>query len=103
MHLTEVQDQAIQARMALIVGANTFDRFFAGVRFDEVDGDLLFVYAKDENCAAQIEDNYALHISIVATDILKRYRNSARFAEGSSLVARSRCHGTSAFLLPPML
>jgi hypothetical protein len=72
MHLTEVQDEAIQARMALIVGAKTFDRFFAGVRFDEVDGDLLFVYAKNENCTAQIEDNYALHISIIATDILKR-------------------------------
>jgi hypothetical protein len=72
MHLTEVQDQAIQACMAFIVGSNTFDRLFAGVRFDEVDGDLLFVYAKDENCAAQIEDNYTLHISIVATDILKR-------------------------------
>jgi hypothetical protein len=58
--------------MALIVGAKTFDRLFAGVRFDEVGGDLLFVYAKDENCAAQIEDTYALHISIIATDILKR-------------------------------
>jgi hypothetical protein len=72
MNLTDVQDQAIQARMALIVGAKTFDRLFAGVRFDEVDGDLLFVYAKDENCAAEIEDTYALHISIIATDILKR-------------------------------
>ena len=37
MQLTEVQDQAIQAKMALIVGANTFDRMFAGVRFDEID------------------------------------------------------------------
>jgi hypothetical protein len=72
MNLTDVQDQAIQARLALILGAKTFDRLFAGVRFDEVDGGLLFVYARDENCAAQIEDTYALHISIVATDILKR-------------------------------
>lgn len=37
MHLTPVQDQAIAARMALIVGATTFDRLFASVRFDEVD------------------------------------------------------------------
>jgi hypothetical protein len=72
MNLTDVQDQAIQARLALILGAKTFDRLFAGVRFDEVDGGLLFVYARDENCAAQIEDTYALHISIVATYILKR-------------------------------
>ena len=72
MQLTLVQDQAIAARMALIVGGATFDRLFAGVRFDEVDGDILYVYAKDEVTAAEIEDNFALHISIVATDILKR-------------------------------
>lgn len=58
--------------MALIVGGATFDRLFAGVRFDEVDGDLLYVYARDEDAAAEMEDDFALHISIVATDILKR-------------------------------
>ncbi|MGY3477383.1 hypothetical protein [Bradyrhizobium ottawaense] len=45
--------------MALIVGARTFDRLLAGVRFDEVDGDILFVYAKDEDTAAKIEDAFA--------------------------------------------
>ena len=70
MRITSVQDQAIAARMALIVGGTTFDRLFAGVRFDEVDGDILYVYAKET--ADEVEDNFALHISIVATDILKR-------------------------------
>jgi hypothetical protein len=64
--ITSIQDQAIAARMALIVGAATFDRLFAGIQFDEVDG------AKDEETAAEIEDNFALHISIIATEILKR-------------------------------
>ena len=70
MQLTQVQDQAIQARMALIVGANTFDRLFAGIRFDELDGPLLYVYAKNEQTAAEIEDNYTLHISITASKII---------------------------------
>ena len=72
MHLTLVQAQAIAARMALIVGAEEFDRLFLGVQFSEVDGDILFVYALDEDRAAEMEDSYALHISIIATDILKR-------------------------------
>ena len=72
MHLTLVQEQAIAARMALIVGAKEFDRLFLGMQFSEVDGDILFVYALDEVRAAEMEDRYALHISIVATDILKR-------------------------------
>jgi hypothetical protein len=72
MSLTLIQDQAIAARMALIVGATVFDYLFAGVEFSEVDGDILFVYARDEERAAEMEDTYALHISIIATDILKR-------------------------------
>jgi hypothetical protein len=51
--------------MALIVGAITFDRLFGGIRFDEVDGDVLFAYAKDEQTAAEIENTFALHISII--------------------------------------
>jgi hypothetical protein len=65
------QDLAIAARMALIVGGATFDRLFTGVRFDEVDGDILYVYAQNEETAAEMEDNFALHISTVATDVLK--------------------------------
>jgi hypothetical protein len=72
MNITLVQNQAIQARMALIVGAKTFDRLFAGIRFDETDGPLLYVYAKDEETAAELEDNFALHIATVASGILKR-------------------------------
>jgi hypothetical protein len=72
MILTPVQDEAITARMALIVGGTTFDRLFSGVRFDEVDGDILYVYAKNEETAAEMEDSFALHISIIATDILQR-------------------------------
>ena len=72
MHLSQIEDHAIQARLALIVGAKTFDRLFTGIRFDESDGPLLYVYARDEETAVEIEDNYALHIAIVASGILKR-------------------------------
>jgi hypothetical protein len=72
MHLSLVQEQAITARMALIVGAKEFDRLFLGVQFSEVDEGILFCFAMNEELAAEMEDKYALHISIVATDILKR-------------------------------
>lgn len=72
MQLTEIQNLAIQARMALMVGAETFDRLFAGIRFAEAEGGLLYVYARDEETAADIEDDHALDISIVASAILKQ-------------------------------
>jgi len=72
MQLTDVQDYAIQARVALVIGAPVFDRVFAGVRFAEADGPLLYVYAKDESVAAEIEDDFSLLIADIAARLLKR-------------------------------
>jgi hypothetical protein len=72
MHLKLAEDQAIAARMALIVGADNFDRLFRGIQFDEFDGTVLYVYAADEYRAAEIEDTFSLHISTIASGILKR-------------------------------
>jgi hypothetical protein len=72
MDLTDIQNYAIQARMAAVLGASEFDRVFAGVRFAEVDGPLLYVYAKDEGTAAEIEDDFAFLIADIASRILKQ-------------------------------
>ena len=37
-----------------------------------MDGAILYVYAKNEETAAEMEDSFALQISIIATDILQR-------------------------------
>jgi hypothetical protein len=71
MKLTEIQNLAIQARMAGLVGADIYDRLFAGIRFDELDGDLLYVAARNEDCATEIEDEFAPHIAVVASAVLK--------------------------------
>jgi chromosomal replication initiation ATPase DnaA len=70
MKLSHLENLAIQACVALIVGAKTFDRLFAGIRFDEVDGPLLYVYAKNQDIAAEIEDDFSLQIAIVASKII---------------------------------
>jgi hypothetical protein len=72
MKLSLVQSQAIQARMALIVGAKTFDRIFAGVEFDELDGDVLFVSAMDEDKGTEMEEKFGLAISVIAAEVLQR-------------------------------
>lgn len=72
MKISLVQDQAIAARMALVVGADNFDRLFRGIQFDEFDGTVLYAYAADEYRAAEIEDTFSLHISTIAAGILKQ-------------------------------
>lgn len=56
--------------MALIVGAEQYDRLFLGFQCTELEGDILFVDALDEDCAAEIEDRFSLHIAIIAAEIL---------------------------------
>jgi hypothetical protein len=72
MELNLIQDFAIQARVASVIGANVFDRIFAGVKFAETDGPLLYVYSRDEESAAEIEDDFSLLIADIASGILKR-------------------------------
>ena len=72
MELTLIQDYALQARVAAIIGAGVFDRVFAGVRFAETDGPLLYVYAKNESAAAEIEDDFSSLIADIASRLLNR-------------------------------
>jgi hypothetical protein len=72
MKLSEIQDYAIQARVAAVLGATVFDRVFAGIRFAEIDGPLLYVYARNEASAGEIEDDFSLMIADVASRILRR-------------------------------
>jgi hypothetical protein len=72
MELSIIQDCAIQARIAAVIGATVFDRVFAGVSFAETDGPLLYVYARDEQSSAEIEDDFSLLIADIASRILQR-------------------------------
>ena len=72
MRISLVEEQAITARMALVVGADEFDRLFLGIQFGEVEGDILYAYASEADLAEELEEKYSLHMSIIAADILKR-------------------------------
>jgi chromosomal replication initiation ATPase DnaA len=70
MKLTLVQDQAIQALVAGAVGAEAFDRIFAGIRFDEIESTMLYAFARNEDVASDIEDSYSPLIATVASRVL---------------------------------
>ena len=70
MKLSLVQDHAIQALMAGLVGSETFDRVFAGIRFDEIEGTMLYAFARNEDVASDIEDSYSPLIAAVASRVL---------------------------------
>jgi hypothetical protein len=71
VNLTELQQQAIEARMSMIVGAETYDRLFLGAGFSNVEKGILYCFAKTEELAAEIEEKFSLHISIIASQIVR--------------------------------
>jgi hypothetical protein len=72
MRISQAQSYAIQARLAATVGAEVFDRLFAGVHFDATESPLLYVYVKDDDIAEEVAEDYACDILLVASAILKR-------------------------------
>ena len=72
MRLSDTEDHAIQALIGRLTGALVYDRLFAGVRFDEVDEGILFLYVEDEDLADEIELLYTLEIASIAEEVLKR-------------------------------
>ena len=72
MELTLIQDYAIQARVAAVIGASVFDQVFAGVKFAETDGPMLYVLFEGRTDRRGVEDDFSLLIADVASRILKR-------------------------------
>lgn len=61
----------MQARMSLIVGAENYDRLFTGAVFDQVEKGVLYCFAQSEDLAAEIEDQFVLRISIIASQFVR--------------------------------
>jgi hypothetical protein len=70
MKVGRAWDQAILAVLSSTVSGKTFDRLFAGASVDAIDGNVLYVSARNEDCAAEIEDRFALHIANIAAHVL---------------------------------
>ncbi|MET4261792.1 PleD family two-component response regulator [Bradyrhizobium sp. S3.12.5] len=61
-----MQDRAIAARTALVVGADKFDRLSVPSGPTKVGGDILNVYARDRDAAAEMEDEFTLYVSLLS-------------------------------------
>jgi hypothetical protein len=91
MQLTPVEDQAITARMALIVGGATFDRLFDGVRFDEAWGYSVRLRQGRGDRGRNGGRFCSAHLDYCNENTEARGRHRAGFAETSSAINRGMC------------
>jgi hypothetical protein len=87
---TLAQQQAIEARMNMIAGAEDYDRLFLGLEIGEVHDGILYVFVKCPKIAAELEAKYSLQFAIVAAPILQR---DIQFANVLPKIRRGRSSG----------
>lgn len=92
---TLAQQQAIEARMNMIAGAEDYDRLFLGFEVGEVHDGLLYVFVKNAEVAAELEAKYSLQFAIVAGPILQR---DIQFA---NVLPKIRSGRNSGRVMPP--
>jgi hypothetical protein len=63
--------QAIQAKLNYFLGADEYDRLFAGFEVLHVDNNVLTVCVQSEH-TAEVQSKYSWHVAIVAEAILKQ-------------------------------
>jgi hypothetical protein len=69
---TEAQQFAVQAKLNMALGKETFDRLFLGMEIDGVSDGVMTISVRSEHCALDIQANHAGTIAVVAENILKK-------------------------------
>jgi len=66
-----VQQQAIQARLNYFLGADEYDRLFAGFEILCIENEVLTMSVRPA-CTREVREKYSWHVAIVAEPLLKR-------------------------------
>jgi hypothetical protein len=67
----KIQQQAVQARLNYFLGAEEYDRLFAGFEILRLENEVLTLSVRPA-CANEVRDKYSWHIAIVAEALLKQ-------------------------------
>ena len=71
MQPSKAQQQAIEAKLNFVLGADTYDRLFLGFICGGVANDTVDVFVRDENTAAIVGTEYSWHVAVVVENVLR--------------------------------
>jgi hypothetical protein len=69
---TKAQQQAIEAKLNFVLGADTYDRWFLGFACGGLTDDMVEVFVKDEDTAAVVGTEYSWHVAVIVENVLKK-------------------------------
>ena len=72
MYPSKSQQQAIEAKLNFMLGAEVYDRLFIGFVCGHFENDKVSIFVQNENCAAVIESEYRWHLALIVESVLKK-------------------------------
>jgi len=72
MQPSKAQQQAIEAKLNFVLGADTYDRLFLGFICGGVDDDTVDVFVRDEETATIVGTEYSWHVAVIVENVLRR-------------------------------
>jgi hypothetical protein len=68
---SKAQQQAIEAKLNFVLGADTYDRLFLGFICGGVVNDTVDVFVRDQDTAAIVGTEYSWHVAVVVENVLR--------------------------------
>ena len=69
---SKAQQQAIEAKLNFVLGAETYDRLFLGFICGDVDNDTVDIFVQNEDTAAIVCAGYSWHVAVVVESVMKK-------------------------------
>jgi hypothetical protein len=69
---TKARQQAIEAKLNFVLGADTYDRLFLGFVCGAVDHAMVDVFVQNEVTAAIVGSEYSWHVAVIVESVLKQ-------------------------------
>ena len=69
---SKAQQQAIEAKLNFVLGAETYDRLFLGFTCGGVANETVDVFVQDEDAAATVGAQYGWHVAAAVASVLKK-------------------------------
>jgi hypothetical protein len=68
---TKFQQQAIEAKLNFMLGAEEYDRLFLGFVCGPLSGNVASLFVESEDRASAIEAEYSWHVAVIIESVLK--------------------------------
>ncbi len=93
MYPSKSQQQAIEATLNFMLGADIYNRLFIGLECGRLEIDTVSIFVESEDSAVVIETQYSSHLVLIVESVLKKPIKYVKvFSKNSSVQYAKNCN-----------